>query len=82
MMQHDYGIKESGLSFEYVNIYSPLCDILSKENVVLFDFFAEYKKSGKDQMNKKLRDFIKTEKPISRYSVSLKMKWMRRLFPH
>ncbi|MDP2302165.1 MAG: glycosyltransferase [Ignavibacteria bacterium] len=63
LMRYDYGIKERGFSFEYVNIYLPICDLLGKENVLIFDFFDEYKSSGKESMNKKLKEFIKTEKP-------------------
>jgi spore maturation protein CgeB len=63
LMRYDYGIKDRGFSFEYVNIYLPICDLLGKENVLIFDFFDEYKSSGKDSMNQKLLEFIKTEKP-------------------
>ncbi len=63
LMQHDYGVKERGPSFEYLNIYLPLCDIFGKENVLLFDFFDENKKNGKEAMNKKLYELAASEKP-------------------
>lgn len=63
LMQYDYGVKERGHSFEYINIYLPLCDVLGKENIVLFDFYDEFRNSGKETMNKKLMEFVKAEKP-------------------
>jgi spore maturation protein CgeB len=63
VLQYDYGVKSRGYSFEYYNIYLPICDILGRENVYLFDFYSEYKSSGKQGMNKKLKEVIVTEKP-------------------
>lgn len=63
LMQYDYGVKERGYSFEYINVYQPMCDILGEENVILFDFYDLYKSKGKDYMNQKLFEFIKSEKP-------------------
>ncbi len=63
ILKYDYGIKSRGFSYEYYNIYMPICDILGKENVFLFDFYTEYKASGKQGMNKKLREIIVSEKP-------------------
>lgn len=63
LMRYDYGIEERGFSFEYVNIYLPLCDLLGSTNVLLFDFFEEFRASGKETMNKKMMDFLKSEKP-------------------
>ncbi len=62
-MKYDYGIEEQGFSYEYYNIYLPLCDIYGKENVFLFDYIAVFKQSGKEGMNKKLKEIIKSEKP-------------------
>ena len=63
LMKYDYGVVERGFSYEYYNIYLPLCDVYGAGNVLLFDYFAEVKKSGKIEMNKKLKDAIKNEKP-------------------
>lgn len=63
VVQYDYGVKARGYSFEYYNIYLPICDLLGQENVYLFDFYSEYKSSGKQGMNKKLKEIIVSEKP-------------------
>jgi spore maturation protein CgeB len=63
LMKYDYGIPERGYSYEYYNIYLPLADVLGKENIFLFDFFAEYKKHGKEKINIRLKEFIYSEKP-------------------
>jgi len=63
LLKYDYGIKEQGFSYEYFNVYLPLCDVYGKENVLLFDYFTEVKQLGKAAMNKKLREIIKSEKP-------------------
>lgn len=62
-MKYDYGVETRGFSFEYYNVYLPLCDIIGKENVILFDFFSEFKNSSKSAMNKKLKELILSEKP-------------------
>jgi spore maturation protein CgeB len=61
--QYDYGIKERGYSFEYFNIYLTLCDVLGQENILLFDFYDEFKTHGKQGMNKKLLEIVKSVKP-------------------
>ena len=63
IMKYDYGVEERGFSYEYYNLYLPLCDIYGKENILLYDYFSEVKQSGKDMMNKKLRELILSEKP-------------------
>ncbi len=63
MMQYDYGDKSRGYSYEYYNVFLPLKDEIGESNIVLFDFYDEYKRNGKQAMNKKLFEFIKTEKP-------------------
>jgi len=62
-MKYDYGNKERGYSYEYYNIYLPLCDVYGFENIFLFDFYSEFKASGKPGMNKRLFETIKSEKP-------------------
>ncbi|MFH1198234.1 MAG: glycosyltransferase [bacterium] len=62
-MQYDYGVKERGYSYEYTNVYMPLCDVFGKENVILFDFFIKFKESGKGSMNRELLELTKSVKP-------------------
>lgn len=62
-MKYDYGNKNRGYSYEYYNIYLPLCDVYGSENILLFDFYSEFIASGKSGMNKKLLETIKSEKP-------------------
>lgn len=63
IMKYDYGVEERGFSYEYYNLYLPLCDVYGKENILLYDYFSEVLQSGKDMMNKKLRELILSEKP-------------------
>ena len=63
IMKYDYGVHERGFSYEYNNLYLPLCDVYGKENVCLFDFFSIYKAKGKSEMNKKLKQIITEQKP-------------------
>lgn len=63
IMKYDYGDEHRGYSFEYYNIYLPMCNVLEEENVLLFDFYSEFKKRGKKEMNKRLKDFIISERP-------------------
>ena len=63
VLKYDYGVKSRGYSYEYYNIYLPVCDLLGTENVYLFDFYSEYKSSGRQGMNKKLKEIITSEKP-------------------
>ncbi|OIP62926.1 MAG: hypothetical protein AUK34_02665 [Ignavibacteria bacterium CG2_30_36_16] len=63
MMQYDYGEKSRGFSYEYYNIFMPLMDVAGEYNIMLFDFYDEYKRSGKSVMNKKLLEFVEKAKP-------------------
>lgn len=63
LMQHDYGVKSRGASFEYTNIHLPAVELFGEENVFHFDFYAEYKQSGKDAMNRRLIDEAKQFSP-------------------
>lgn len=63
LMQYDYGEKERGYSYEYINILLPLKDVFGDEGVVHYDFYNEFKNTGKESMNKNLKDFILNEKP-------------------
>ena len=63
IMKYDYGYEERGFSYEYYNVYLPLCDVFGKENVLLYDYYSEYKQAGKEMMNKKLKEVILRDKP-------------------
>ena len=63
IMKYDYGVEERGYSYEYYNIYLPLLDEFGEGNVLLFDYYSEFKSLGKSVMNKNLFEFIKSEKP-------------------
>lgn len=62
-MEHDYGVASRGASYEYTNIFLPTKKIAGEQNTFHFDFFAEFKKSGKDEMNKKLLAYAEEIKP-------------------
>lgn len=63
MMKHDYGIESRGYSYEYMNVFLPLSDIYGNENILLFDFISEIKSLGKEAMNQKLLEVIRSHKP-------------------
>lgn len=63
IMKYDYGDEKRGFSFEYYNVYLPLCDVYGKDNVLLFDYFSEFRNNGKEKMNRRLLEIIKAEKP-------------------
>lgn len=63
IMKYDYGVAERGYSYEYNNLYLPLCDVYGKDQVFLFDFYSEFKTFGKSEMNKKLKELITKQKP-------------------
>ncbi len=63
ILKYDYGVKSRGYSYEYNNIYLPICSVLGQSNVILFDFYSEFKSFGKNGMNKKLKEIIIAEKP-------------------
>ena len=63
IMKYDYGVIERGFSFEYYNVFLPLCEVYGNENVILFDYFSEVKQNGKSRMNNRLKEIISSEKP-------------------
>lgn len=63
LMKYDYGVKERGFSYEYFNIYLPLCDVYGRENILLFDYFTEFEEHSKNVMNNKVKHIISVEKP-------------------
>jgi spore maturation protein CgeB len=62
LMKYDYGDETRGYSYEYINIFLPLVDILGESNVVNFDFYADFLRNGKEKMNKNMLDFFISEK--------------------
>lgn len=63
ILKYDYGVKARGFSYEYYNIYLPICSLLGKDNVYLYDFYSEFQSLGKMGMNKRLKEIISAEKP-------------------
>jgi spore maturation protein CgeB len=63
ILKYDYGVESRGYSYEYNNIYLPICSLLGQSNVILFDFYSEFKSFGKNGMNKKLKEIVIAEKP-------------------
>jgi len=62
--KNDYGKPELGLSFEYYNIYEPMVHMNSSaHNVIYFPFDEIALKYGKEEMNKKLLETVKVQKP-------------------
>ena len=63
LMKYDYGNEKRGYSYEYINIFLPLMDILGESNLLHFDFYADFLRNGKEGMNKNLLGFFRGEKP-------------------
>ena len=63
LMKHDYGIKERGYSYEYINIYLPLCDVYGNDNVILYDFMSDFNSKGKKYTNNRITELTKELKP-------------------
>ncbi len=63
LMKYDYGNEKRGFSFEYINIFQPLVDLFGEENIIHFDFYAEFLRSGRKKMNEKMKEFFGNEKP-------------------
>lgn len=59
--KYDYGDRARGFSFEHYNFYSTLMHM--GHNITYFDFITEYQQRGKEAMNLRLRDIVRTEKP-------------------
>lgn len=61
-MQHDYGVRERGPSFEYQNVFLPLADAAG-EPPILFDFMESERKLGRARMNRRLVELVASERP-------------------
>lgn len=60
-MKYDYGDPARGLSFEHYNFYETLRHM--GHDLVYFDFMTLLGKLGRDEMNKRLVDVARAEKP-------------------
>lgn len=57
----DYGDQSRGFSFEHHNFYDTLRQM--GHDIVYFDFLTEYQQRGKAEMNARLYDVVRSEKP-------------------
>ena len=60
-MRHDYGDASRGDSYDYCNVYQPLLDLGHK--VTFFDYMAELKELGRNEMNRKLLATVEQIRP-------------------
>ena len=60
-LKYDYGIAERGLSFEHYNFFDTLVHM--GHDIVYFDFMTLLNELGRDDMNKRLLDVVKAERP-------------------
>jgi len=63
LMLYDYGEKQRGYSYEYYNVFLPLKDQMGENQVILFDYYSKFLKSGLVKMNQYLGEIIQSEKP-------------------
>jgi spore maturation protein CgeB len=69
-MKYNYGKPEQGLSFEHYNFYHSLLSM--GHDIMYFDFMSLHQQHGKEQMNRRLAEVVKTEKPDLMFSVLFK----------
>jgi len=60
-MKYDYGKPEQGYSFEHYNFYHSLLHM--GHDIVYFDFMTMMQKQGRDWMNRRLLEIVRTKKP-------------------
>lgn len=60
-LQYDYNNPAQGYSFEHYNFYDTLVHM--GHEVIYFDFGTLYRELGKDGMNRRLLEVVKSEKP-------------------
>jgi spore maturation protein CgeB len=60
-LKHDYGLPERGLSFEHYNFFETL--VRMGHDIVYFDFMTIMRDVGREAMNKRLFDVVKSERP-------------------
>lgn len=62
-MEHDYGVRERGHSFEYYNVYLPLAEVAGADQTLLYDFVGEHRARGGRAMNARLVELVAGERP-------------------
>ncbi|BCA54470.1 hypothetical protein W02_16100 [Nitrospira sp. KM1] len=60
-MKYDYGRPEQGFGFEHYNFYDSLTHM--GHDVVYFDYMTVLQKQGRDSMNRRLLDMVRSERP-------------------
>lgn len=60
-LKYDYGKPEQGYSIEHTNFYDSLMNM--GHSIIYFDYGSLILELGKEKMNQKLLDIVKTEKP-------------------
>ena len=60
-LKYDYGIPEQGHSFEHYNFYN--CLVNMGNDILYFDFMTQMRKRGQAEMNRRLVEVAKAEKP-------------------
>jgi len=66
-MKYDYGRPESGYSFEHYNFYDALHHM--GHDLLYFDFMTLMQERGREWMNRRLLEIVRTEKPDLMFTV-------------
>lgn len=66
-MKYDYGKPEQGYSFEHYNFFDSLLHM--GHDITYFDFMSLMQRDGRRQMNERLLETVKTEKPDVMFTV-------------
>ena len=66
-MKYDYGKPEQGYSFEHCNLYESLQHM--GHEIIYFDFMSLMQQHGREWMNNRLLEVVKTEKPDLMFTV-------------
>jgi spore maturation protein CgeB len=66
-MKHDYGRPEQGESFEHWNFYDSLARM--GHTILYFDFMTLLRTRGREEMNRRLLEVARAEKPALTFSV-------------
>ena len=62
-LKYDYGKKERGFSFEHNNFYDALSKMEGGHQIIYFPFDEIMQDVGREEMNKRLLEMIKKERP-------------------
>lgn len=69
-MKYDYGRAERGYSFEHYNFYESLRNIA--DEIIYFDFMSLLQEVGKRNMNARLLEMVRSEKPDLMFTILFK----------